>query len=227
MTTDLKSMTAQEFLESLVKPHMTANPDLNFMTPDELAERLRVSRQTVNRWRVSGDGPPFTKVANQIYYPVADLVQWEKSRPVVTSTAEVWGMDDAREKAIHTAVLALEDRKELCQLCHGEGFIGDADCIHCYGKRNVSRMSAHGEASVHIDAYEAALWQPIETAPKDGTPFDVWHRNGTRFTDCIWADWFGQEGIWHNNGVTDCYLPCDQLSCWRPIPEVPSEGDEG
>ena len=31
-------------------------------------------------------------------------------------------------------------------------------------------------------------WQPIETALKDGTPVDLWHKDGFRVPDTWWDD---------------------------------------
>ena len=31
------------------------------LTVEEAAERLKVSKHTLNRWRVTGEGPPFVK----------------------------------------------------------------------------------------------------------------------------------------------------------------------
>jgi hypothetical protein len=31
-------------------------------------------------------------------------------------------------------------------------------------------------------------WQPIETAPKDGTVVDLWVRGRGRVTDCVWGE---------------------------------------
>ena len=74
-------------------------------------------------------------------------------------------------------------------------------------------------------------WQPIETAPKDGTEFDAWTESGYRLTDVKWGpdDWDG----------SPCFLVCrrdddepfrdrwqdaeewTKLTHWRPLPETP------
>lgn len=44
------------------------NPAI-LMTPHETAGRLRVSESTLAKWRMSGDGPEFTKMGAKVRYP--------------------------------------------------------------------------------------------------------------------------------------------------------------
>lgn len=60
-----------------------------------------------------------------------------------------------------------------------------------------------------------ADWQPIETAPKDGTPVDLWHKIGTRFTDVWWDDSDPEEPIW------SCMMPDSDFTHWMLTPEPP------
>lgn len=75
-----------------------------------------------------------------------------------------------------------------------------------------------------LDAREPD-WQPIETAPKDGTPVDLWMKSGGRLTNVLWVSVVPAE-ILHN----DCWLPGwkysalefqilpeEQFSHWRHI----------
>lgn len=49
----------------------------SFLRPKELAEILRVSEKTLERWRAEGKGPPWTKISNkQICYAIADFDEW-------------------------------------------------------------------------------------------------------------------------------------------------------
>ena len=52
------------------------------LTTRELADRLGVSTRTVERWRASGDGPPFLRLTRggPVRYPVADVEAWERAR---------------------------------------------------------------------------------------------------------------------------------------------------
>lgn len=64
-------------------------------------------------------------------------------------------------------------------------------------------------------------WQPIETAPKDGTIIDLWvveldcDDSGFRFADAYWL-----EGAW-----VDDFEEVDEAACrithWMPRPEPP------
>ena len=53
-------------------------------------------------------------------------------------------------------------------------------------------------------------WKPIETAPKDGTVIDLWHKNGFRITDVWWDD---EDEIWTN------LLPDSDFTHWHKITE--------
>lgn len=67
------------------------------------------------------------------------------------------------------------------------------------------------EARAALTAALAAMWQPIETAPKDGTPLWV-----------IWPNeiqeqaWFA-EGVWQTHEYRDGVSPTH----WRPLPAPP------
>lgn len=58
-----------------------------FLTERETAEFLRVSVRTVQRWRVTGAGPPFRAHGRRILYAASDLENWSASR-TARSTSE-------------------------------------------------------------------------------------------------------------------------------------------
>jgi hypothetical protein len=65
-------------------------------------------------------------------------------------------------------------------------------------------------------------WQPIETAPKDGTVVDLLIA-GKRFVDCWWRK---DEGAWDCDGGYSLHVRSSDPTHWMPIPEGP-EGGEG
>lgn len=70
-------------------------------------------------------------------------------------------------------------------------------------------------------------WQPIDTAPKDGTKIDIWAKTWAassdtfqfeRFTNCLWMkgdSMSGSSARWLN--VPTSYHPTH----WMPLPEPP------
>lgn len=52
-------------------------------------------------------------------------------------------------------------------------------------------------------------WKPIETAPKDGTPVDLWHETYGRITDTWWDE---DDGFWVT-GAGDQGL----ITHWAPL----------
>ena len=51
-----------------------------FLTERETAELLRVSVRTCQRWRISGDGPPFCAFGGRRLYAREDVLAWAETR---------------------------------------------------------------------------------------------------------------------------------------------------
>ena len=74
-------------------------------------------------------------------------------------------------------------------------------------------------------------WRPIESAPKDGTPFDVWAKRWIcasdtftfmRFTDCRWRERDAMGGrVKEIVGISDGWHPTH----WMPHPPPPARED--
>lgn len=74
------------------------------------------------------------------------------------------------------------------------------------------------------------VWQPIESAPKDGTEIDLYFDKGTgnegfRIADCAWSG----DG-WCSGNVTDSHgfeqrLDSYNPTQWRPLPKPPKDGE--
>ena len=54
---------------------------------EEAADYVRLSKPTLERFRISGDGPKFLKLGGSVRYRKVDLDAWLESR-VVNSTSE-------------------------------------------------------------------------------------------------------------------------------------------
>ena len=48
----------------------------NALTEQEVANALRISTKTLQRWRASGTGPAYLRVAGRVRYPVEGLVEY-------------------------------------------------------------------------------------------------------------------------------------------------------
>jgi len=57
------------------------------LTTREAATLLRISRQTLERMRCEGSGPPFIKIGRNVRYSQQDLIDWMGARRV-RSTSE-------------------------------------------------------------------------------------------------------------------------------------------
>ena len=55
-------------------------------------------------------------------------------------------------------------------------------------------------------------WQPIETAPRDGTLVDLWHKDGFRMTE-VW--WEQTDECW------SCVMGDESFTHWMQLPEPP------
>ena len=45
-------------------------------TTQEQAEVMGVPEQTLRRWRMKGEGPPYVKWGNMVRYPIAEYERW-------------------------------------------------------------------------------------------------------------------------------------------------------
>jgi excisionase family DNA binding protein len=64
------TFTPARFIESLG----------DYLTVDELAEYLQLSKETIYHWRLEGTGPKATKLGKQLRYSRANVEAWLKSR---------------------------------------------------------------------------------------------------------------------------------------------------
>ena len=49
-----------------------------FLTSKEVADRWRLSDQTLANWRSAGKGPPFIRVGTRVLYPLEGIHAFEK-----------------------------------------------------------------------------------------------------------------------------------------------------
>jgi hypothetical protein len=68
-------------------------------------------------------------------------------------------------------------------------------------------------------------WQPIETAPRDGTEIDLW-ASGRRWADCHWH--LGEWLRWQSDSVDEepTHKRIAFPTHWMPLPPAPG-GDAG
>lgn len=52
--------------------------DRAYLTSKELADRWRLSDQTLANWRYAGKGPPFIRVGARVLYPAEGIQAYEK-----------------------------------------------------------------------------------------------------------------------------------------------------
>jgi excisionase family DNA binding protein len=69
-TSDPSTYPPARFIESLG----------DYLTVDELAEYLQLSRETIYHWRLEGTGPKATKLGKHLRYSRANVEAWLKSR---------------------------------------------------------------------------------------------------------------------------------------------------
>jgi len=62
------------------------------------------------------------------------------------------------------------------------------------------------------------MWQPIETAPKDGSSILLW--NGDFVASGAWEPWPVDGHIMHR--ATDHDWTCDDPTHWMPLPDPPA-----
>lgn len=61
-----------------------------YLTEQELHDRFRIPPRTAQRWRVTGEGPPFVRIGKRrILYCGADVHTWMAHRTFASRAAEL------------------------------------------------------------------------------------------------------------------------------------------
>ena len=61
-----------------------------FLTEREFSERFKIPSRTAQRWRSTGDGPPFVRLGpRRVAYRLGDVERWAASRTFVSRAAEL------------------------------------------------------------------------------------------------------------------------------------------
>ena len=68
-------------------------------------------------------------------------------------------------------------------------------------------------------------WQPIETAPRDGTVIDLWFAGewNRRMPDSCWSEALK---AWLVDGRGCSYLDSPIITHWMPLPQSPAHADD-
>lgn len=88
------------------EPQLT--PDPPYFTQRELAERLKVSGRTVEKWRGRGMGPPYRLVGRRALYSSSAVARWLES-----GTAASGGTAHAASRRRARSTAAQETRREI------------------------------------------------------------------------------------------------------------------
>ena len=59
----------------------------DYLTEDELAKELGVTRKTIRNWRALGEAPLLTRIGRKIFYARADVRKWLQSQRVEQEAA--------------------------------------------------------------------------------------------------------------------------------------------
>jgi hypothetical protein len=58
----------------------------DYLGKKQLAAQLKTSARTLDRWALTGDGPPATKIGRRTFYRVTSVLQWLHEREIPTSS---------------------------------------------------------------------------------------------------------------------------------------------
>jgi excisionase family DNA binding protein len=67
----------------------TENLLADFLTQEEAAAQLKVSKRTLDRWRALSEGPPITKVGRRAFYRRASVQRWLAAQEQTESASSI------------------------------------------------------------------------------------------------------------------------------------------
>lgn len=60
---------------------------MQLFTVQEAAEKLRISKASLNRWRGTGEGPNFMKLGGAVRYRDSDINEWLEAQLIASTSA--------------------------------------------------------------------------------------------------------------------------------------------
>ena len=127
------------------------------------------------------------------------------------------------------------DELKPCPFCGGDASIGNGlkghdgdyyfvNCTDCLASTNLLIVEGNEltrDAAIAAWNTRAPGWLPIESAPKNHTPVDLWSPSDGRLTNYVRFDH-------HGDGRNIYYMPVDSgpavirdATHWQPLPEPP------
>lgn len=83
--------------------------------------------------------------------------------------------------------------------------------------------AGHNSTSLWIAQLQGGEWQPLRTAPRDGSKIDVWTEGGFRYIDVFWYEGAGYPGgafVYYDSNLRDL-MDVDDATHWMPPPAPP------
>jgi hypothetical protein len=122
--------------------------------------------------------------------------------------------------------MVMTDKLKPCPFCGGEAGLIEVEDGHggLSGAYVVCLNGCNVQATPITWNTRADDWQPIETAPKDGTEIMVWPVRGMKGKTFLEAYHDGTSWVWCSihYGTTNEINPTH----WKYLPEPPKTGDE-
>lgn len=137
-------------------PIRQAGKRTQFLTQSEAAEVLTVSQRSLERWRVTGEGPKFIRIGRRIIYDMDDLIDHARERKF-RSTSEADAADEMLSTISQYQLIVmnstLESARKIVMRCGGNWY-GSSSPIpgaaHAGMDRTAANCDLTGWATIHF-----------------------------------------------------------------------------
>jgi predicted DNA-binding transcriptional regulator AlpA len=86
-------MNDANLIQPLLRSFEQDSPACGYLTQDEVAALLRLSPRTLERHRLAGTGPKYTKLGRRVVYKRSSVEAWAAAN-TFSSTSEAGGRND-------------------------------------------------------------------------------------------------------------------------------------
>jgi hypothetical protein len=147
----------------------------------------------------------------------------DREKKLAKLEAEVMALKNASANFDLVAILAKAtpgDTLAFCRVCLlVEPAVRECLLRRSWDKDTIDQFMQDCRTKVEIAALKERFeWQPIETAPKDGTWCLIW----LIYNAAVVAFWDEEDQGWY--GIGNKIKP-DEVTHWMPMPEPPKEGE--